>query len=277
MNRIFYILIFIVMMAFVPETMMAQSASESYNNGLALMKSKDYNGAIASFKASMAINKSAANVKKCKAQISKCQKLLKGNVNKATSTPVESMPSRSLKVISAILPIPANPTADIMTSIETIPESSDWTAEMEGSCPWIELIKSMDGKSLILKCKPTDKTVTRDAEINVKYEDLTRKIRVRQQGKDVLLTASELFNKFKKKGGQQLIGITCNSDTTYSNNTNWMIEKAPDWCNAENTSTDLVLKVAPLEKESPFYKTGRTGDVVIRSQDKELIIRVDQK
>ena len=46
----------------------AQSATESYNKGVTLMNKGDYQGAIASFKASMAINKSAANVKKCKAQ-----------------------------------------------------------------------------------------------------------------------------------------------------------------------------------------------------------------
>jgi outer membrane protein assembly factor BamD (BamD/ComL family) len=55
----------------------AQSASDAYNKGVALMNKGDYQGAIASFKASMAINKSAANVKKCNAQISKCNRLAK--------------------------------------------------------------------------------------------------------------------------------------------------------------------------------------------------------
>ena len=275
MNKLIYTLMLIAMMVLLPGTVSAQSASESYSNGLALMKNKDYHGAIASFRASMAINKSAANVKKCKAQINKCQRLLKSN--KTQSASVEFIPSKTLKVINAILPIPADPTADIMTTIEARPDSNDWTAEMAGTCPWIELVKSMDGKSLILKCQPTNMTVSRDAEINVKYGEVERKIKVRQQGRKVNLIASSQFTKFRKKGGQELIEIKCNSDTVYENNTNWYIEKAPEWCNAESTKTDLVLKIAPLEKGTPYYKSGRTGDIILRSQDQECIIRVDQK
>ena len=63
MNRILMILTVIFMMTLNTTYSHAQSASESYDNGLALMKKQDYSGAIACFKASMAINKSAANIK----------------------------------------------------------------------------------------------------------------------------------------------------------------------------------------------------------------------
>ncbi len=273
MNRILRILTVVILMTLTPAFVYAQSASESYDNGMALMKKQDYSGAIASFKASMAINKSAANVKKCKAQIAKCQKLMK-NKGKASAPAVVE---KKLNIPNPILSVPANPANDLGVQIEVFPESNDWTASVVGNVNWIELSKSMDGKYLVLKVSPTDKTIVRQAEVNVEYENLARKIQVNQAGKAVELVASELFTKFKKKGGQMLINVSCNSDTVYANNTNWTIEKAPEWCNAEGTSTNLVLKVDALDKKDPFYKTGRTGDIILRSQRQECVIRVDQK
>lgn len=71
------LMMIIGLLCFTPMVTYAQSANESYNKGVALMNKGDYQEAIASFKASMAINKSAANVKKCKAQIAKCNRLAK--------------------------------------------------------------------------------------------------------------------------------------------------------------------------------------------------------
>jgi hypothetical protein len=184
---------------------------------------------------------------------------------------------KKLNIPNPILSVPANPTNDLGVQIEVFPESNDWTASLVGNVNWIELSKSMDGKYLVLKVSPTDKTIVRHAEVNVEYEKLERKIQVNQAGKAVELVASELFTKFKKKGGQMLINVSCNSDTVYANNSNWTIEKAPEWCNAEGTSTNLVLKVDALDKKDPFYKTGRTGDIILRSQKQECVIRVDQK
>ena len=267
------ILTVILVITLVPVCSYAQSASESFDNGMALMKKQDYNGAIASFKASMAINKSAANVKKCKAQISKCQKLMKNKGKSAAPVAVE----KKLTLSTYTLPVPANPESEFSVKVETLPESSDWTAAPEGNVSWVELSKSMDSRSLQLKVQPTDKTTIRNAMISVSYGTEVKKINVKQAGKAVELIPSSAFTKFKKKGGQLLINITCNSDTTYSNNYNWFIDKAPDWCNAEGTSTNLVLNVEPIDKKDPLYKTGRTGDIIIRSQDQECVIRIDQK
>lgn len=273
MNRILRILTVVILMTLTPAFVYAQSASESYDIGLALMKKKDYSGAISNFNRSMTMNKSAANVKKCKAQIEKCKKLMKGKDKSAAPVATE----KKLNIPHPILSVPANPVNDLGVEIEVIPESNDWTATLEGNVNWIELSKSMDGKYLVLKVSPTDKTIVRHAIVNVEYEKMERKVQVNQAGKAVELVAGELFTKFKKKGGQMLINISCNSDTVYANNTNWIIEKSPDWCKAEGTSTNLVLKVDALDKKDPFYKTGRTGDIILRSQNKECIIRVDQK
>jgi len=267
------ILTVILLIALVPASAYAQSASESFDNGLALMKKKDYDGAIASFKASMAINKSAANVKKCKAQISKCQKLMKSKGKSSAPVVVE----KKLTLSAYTLPVPAAPESEFSVKVETLPESNDWTAVTEGSVTWIELSKSMDSKSLLLKVQPTEKTTVRNASIAVTYGSEVKRVNVRQAGRDVEIIPSTAFTKFKKKGGQLLINITCNSDTTYSNNYNWFIDKAPEWCNAEGTSTNLVLNVEPIDKKDPLYKAGRTGDIIIRSQNQECVIRIDQK
>lgn len=253
----------------------AQSASESYDNGLALMKKQDYSGAIACFKASMAINKSASNVKKCKAQISKCQKLQKNSKGKAPAA--NAAPEKTLDISASFLSIPAEPEPDYSIQINASPDNNDWTAIAEGGVNWIDLSKSMDGKNLRIKFNPSEKTLIRHASIAVSYDNVVKKINITQAGKDVELVPSSMFTKFKKKGGQMLVNINCNSDTIYANNYNWIIEKAPEWCNAEGTSTSLVLNVSPLTKDDPYYKTGRTGDIVLRSQNAECIIRIDQK
>ena len=253
----------------------AQSASESYDNGLALMKKQDYSGAIACFKASMAINKSAANIKKCKAQISKCNKLQQNN--KGKTSVANAAPEKKLNISASTLSVTAATGSDYSIHIDAFPEGNDWTAITEGGLNWIDLSKSMDGKELRIKVSPSEKTLVRHASVAVSYDNIVKKINITQAGKEVELVPSSMFTKFKKKGGQMLININCNSDTTYTNNFNWIIKKAPEWCNAEGTSTSLVLNVSPLTKSDPYYKTGRTGDIVLRSQNEECIIRIDQK
>ena len=58
MKTIFKLLMIIGLLGLIPNPSFAQSASDSYNKGVALMNKGDYQGAIASFKASMAINNS---------------------------------------------------------------------------------------------------------------------------------------------------------------------------------------------------------------------------
>ena len=84
------------LLCFVPYVSYAQSASESYNKGVALMNKGDYQGAIASFKASMAINKSAANVKKCNAQIAKCNRLSKKKKSSGEEETKKVTPAKQL-------------------------------------------------------------------------------------------------------------------------------------------------------------------------------------
>ena len=232
MNRIIRILKVACLLVLIPTFIYAQSASDSYNEGLALMKKQDYAGAIACFKASMTINKSASNVKECNAQIKKCQRLMKGK-----NTPAPASVEKKLTITKPILHVPANPDKDFSIPIETYPESNDWMATVEGEADWVELSKSMDGKNLQIRIKPIDKTVVRSAEITVTYDKLSRKMEIHQAGQKVEFVV-EQFVKFKKKGGQEIIEINCNSDTVYTNNYNWYVDKFPEWCHTEETKTN---------------------------------------
>ena len=278
-KNIFSMLAVVFLLTFVPVSSFAQSADQKYKEGLTLMKKQDYHGAIKSFKASMNINKSAANKKRCNKEINKCNyEIAKGKDPKKrelTDNPV--VQKKKLTLSAYTLTVPANPQSEFSVKVETLPESKDWTAIAEKSVSWVELSKSKDAKALDIKVLPAEKTIARRASIAVSYGQETRRINVIQNGQDVEIVPSTVFTKFKKKGGQTTINIACNSDTLYTSSFNWYIDKAPDWCNAENSKTNLVLNVVPIDKKDPLYKKGRTGDIVIRSQDKECLIRVDQK
>ena len=100
------LMMIIGLLCFAPIVSYAQSASESYNKGVALMNKGDYQEAIASFKASMAINKSAANVKKCNAQIAKCNRLAKkkrsGGVDSSKKAATAKQLTRSTYTLSFV-------------------------------------------------------------------------------------------------------------------------------------------------------------------------------
>lgn len=264
------------MLFLMPCICFAQSASESYNKGVALMNKGEYTEAIACFKASMAINKSAANLKKCRTQINKCQRLQKrGGVS---SKPVVEV-VKTLNVDKILMTFPCDREQTIATAVETTPGNADWTANFATEVNWCRLSKSIDGSTLQVTCSPSNSTILRKAKVNIIYEDLTRSIDVVQQGKEVFLDTNAKFVEFsKKKGGSKKFSVTCESDTLYADKKNWVIEESPKWCNIQVEDNYLItITVDKLTKKDPEFITGRTGDIVLRSQNKKCTIRVDQK
>ena len=277
-HRLLRFVMIIGLLCFAPIASYAQSASESYNKGVALMNKGDYQEAIASFKASMAINKSAANVKKCKAQIAKCNRLSKkkksgGEEEKAAA------PSKQLTLSAYSLAFDAGEDTKYV-GIETMPESSDWMANVASEHEsWCKLGKSMDGKNLQVTCLASNSTLSRQTGITVIYDQVTRFIKLTQKGKKPHIDATKADVKInKRKGGTQKVGISCNSDTLYADNKNWELTKTPDWCEVTATSgNEITIKADALTKNDPEFKSGRTGYIRIESQNEEFIIRVDQK
>jgi hypothetical protein len=273
------LIMFIGLLCFIPNVSYAQSASESYNKGVALMNKGDYQGAIASFKASMAINKSAANVKKCNSQIAKCNRLAKRKKNGGEEETKKVTPSKQLTLTAYSLTFDAGEDTKII-GIETIPESSDWMANVASEHEsWCKLTKSMDGKNLLVTCMATSSTLNRQTGITVIYDQVTRFIKLTQKGNKPHLDATKADVKInKRRGGTQKVGISCNSDTLYSDNKNWELTKTPEWCEViVSSGNEITIKAGPLAKNDPEFKTGRTGYIRIESQNEEFIIRVDQK
>lgn len=278
MNRLLTRLILILGLLCLPAIgCYAQSASDSYNKGLALMKKGDYQGAIASFKASMAINKSADNKKKCNAQINKCKKL----INSGSVGGNDPKPStKVLNVSASTLNYDAETETMKIVGIETQPESNDWLASVpQDAQDWCKLAKSMDGKELQVTCYPAKSTILRKTIINVTYGQQSRQIEVAQKGTKLEFYAETPFVSIsKRRGGEEEVSITCNSDTIYDNKMNWTIVKSPEWCEIKVPDKgQMIIKADKIMKDSPLYKGGRTGDIIMRSQDKEFVIRVDQK
>ena len=278
-TAIFKFMMILGLMCLMPVGGYAQSASESYNKGIALMNKGDYQGAIASFKASMAINKSAANVKKCKAQINKCNKLAKSKRSSSDDDNKKPTPSKQLTLSAYSLSFDAGEETKIV-GIQTLPESSDWIAnvasEHEG---WCKLGKSMDGKNLQVTCLTSNSTLSRQTGITVRYDQATRFIKLTQKGRRPHLEATKTDVKLnKRRGGTQKVGITCNSDTLYSDNKNWILTKTPEWCEVTVSSgNEITIKAEPMAKSDPDFKIGRIGYIRIESQNEEYILRVEQK
>ena len=273
------LMMIIGLLCFTPIVSYAQSASESYNKGVTLMNKGDYQEAIASFKASMAINKSAANVKKCKAQIAKCNRLAKKKKSSSDDEQKNTAPSKQLTLSAYSLAFDAGEETKYV-GIETMPESSDWIANVASEHEsWCKLGKSMDGKNLQVTCLATSSTLSRQTGITVIYDQVTRFIKLFQKGKKPHIDATKADVKInKRKGGTQKIGINCNSDTLYSDNKNWELTKFPDWCDVTVTSgNEITIKADPMDKNDPEFKSGRFGYIRIESQNEEFIIRVDQK
>ena len=262
------------MLLIIPFVSFAQSASDSYNKGIALMNKAAYTEAIACFRASMAINKSAANVKKCRTQINKCQRLQKRSA--ASVKPVVEM--ARLDVNKTLMTFPADREQTIAAKVESAPANVDWTAVLSANASWCRLTKSMDGSELHVTCSPSNSTIQRTASVNIIFGELTHTINIVQKGKAVHLDTDSKFVSFtKRKGGSKVIIVNCESDTLYAANKNWIIEERPSWCTLEENQYTLKVTVNKLTKKDADYKTGRTGDIVLRSQNKKCTIRVDQK
>jgi hypothetical protein len=277
MNRFLKILTVILLMTLTTVHTYAQSASDAYNKGVALMNKGDYQGAIASFKASMAINKSAANVKKCNAQISKCNRLAKKKTTDRKDEPKKT--TQKTLVVSAKNVGFEAAGGERIIGVLTQPESNDWIANVASEHEsWCKLSKSMNGKELQIECLPSNSTISRYTGITVIYDQETQFIQLTQKGKDAEITAHPNDVKFKLKGGTEKVAISCNSDTLYADNKNWQLSKRPDWCEVYvGSSNEITVKVKEVKKGDPIYESGRSGDIILKSQNQECIIRVDQR
>lgn len=200
-------------------------------------------------------------------------------------------------------------------NIAVTAHSLDWQLNIpkgiSGEENFVKANRSNDAKSIDIFVDPNPTTIKRKQTINVSLGSLKENIEVVQSGKPVRLSASESLIEIGLKGGKKSLQIYTNSDSTIASNNNltWYIESKPGWveitsevqkkkgflnkaissignmvsntsvdANAADTKTSDVKVIAKkVEKSDPAYLRGRTGEIVIVSQDKKIRIMVQQK
>lgn len=300
MKRLLTILSMMLCFSMVVLESHAQSASESYNTGLAQMKKKQYAAAIKSFEASKIIDSSKANINKCNKQIKICQtnmKKAKGGDAPAKSAPVSlaiNLEKESLEF-----------KGDEMTQQDIKVEATEsWTTSllrMEDGF-WCSAEKVNGGETLRITCKASDRTIDRSTTVTVKTAHDIKSVQVSQKrGAAVELgTDKTKLKAFSKKGGEEVLNIYSNSDTTYVDHYNWEIVEKPTWVKrlgtkaAETSAIDkfknifvkktdttlrerLHVNELSIKIEPNLSGKAREGNIVIRSQEAQLVILVKQK
>lgn len=308
-------LLFVILLSIFPAFTFAQSAGDLYNAGISLMAKKDYDGAIKSFNASMTINKSEDNVKKCTTKINEC-KWYKSQVNPPRKeTPKEPDPvviPASLKVSSNDILVTCQGLTEDghlpIISVSASPQANEWSVEPEDG-NWFTVIHSNDQNLFSLKIKENNSDSMRESIITVKSGDLEEKISIKQeklitikahyekekQGSKAKQIIDDIGGWFKsedsdqdiinvsKKGESGVCIIACNSERRYDNGANWRVVELPEWCSQRKVKSngkdaepnELVLAFGELDKK----KDGpyRNGDIKIESQGIVKVIRVVQK
>lgn len=300
MKRLLTILTMMLCLSMVTTGSYAQSASESYNTGLAQMKKKQYAAAIKSFEASKIIDSSKANVNKCNKQIKICQnnmKKAKGGDAPAKTAPI----SLAIKLEKDQLEF----RGDAMTQQDIKVEATErWTTSLlrleDGF--WCSVENVNGGETLRVTCKASDRTIDRTTLVTVKSDHDIKSVNVHQlRGAAVELgTDKTKLKTFSKKGGEEVLNIYSNSDTTYVDHYNWEIVEKPNWVKrlgtkaAETSAIDkfknifvkktdetlrerLHVNELSIKIEPNLSGKAREGNIVIRSQEAQLVIQVKQR
>lgn len=286
------------------------STARSYKNrGKTQLSIKEYDEAIKDFGTSKVIDKSAKNLKKCNAQIALCKRERPKKIHDSNSNDNDGLNVivDRLAIEPHELLFEAKPLKSQDVKVES--SSKDWfVSKSPMDSAWCRTGKEENGRVLTTICLNNNSTLERTAKLTITMKSKTALLVIKQKGKDVELAAESPFVNVKKKGGQKVVYIGCNSDSLYSDGNNWTVVKMPVWCkrsygNSPDTSSGqkwikslpsdneyknisdskqpnsykLVFDIEKIDKSDPDYKKGRTGDIVLRSQSKEYVIRIDQK
>lgn len=284
MTRFLKIIILLFTISLAPAYSYAQSASDLFSKGMSLKSNGKYQEAINSFKASMAINSKADNVKKCNQQIKQCEKLMRKRPSKDDYSSSSSSTQRNtLRVNTNELFFPGDKEQTIEVDVESQP-AGVWTAVVDPKDKdWLHLAKSAAKEALEITCDPSSQTIPRDAIVTVSNGGYNQQIKVSQTGKKPTLKISQPIIDIGKKGGKEVISVECNSDTTYSTGRNFVIVDKPNWvllnisgAKSVKEAAKLELQIEKLKKDDINYKSGRSGAILIRSQEVDAEIKIEQ-
>lgn len=276
---------------------------------------QSYALAIKKFKAAKALYATDAKKKLCDDQIRLCKPSPASSSSKVKAkveTP-EPAPAPAFAVSKKRIDFEGDKAGSLNIAV-TAP-SLDWQLNIPtgiaGEENFVKANRSNDAKSVDILVDPNPTTINRQQTINVSLGSQKETITVVQSGKTVRLSSSENLIEVGLKGGKKSLEIYTNSDSTITSNNNltWYIESKPGWVEltsevqkkkgflnkalnsinsivsstsvdagaADTKTSDVKVIINKVEKSDPAYLSGRSGEIVIASQDKKIRIMVQQK
>ena len=290
------------------------NADKLFNEGKKLMEKgtrQSYAQAIKKFKAAKALYATEAKKKLCDDQIRLCKP--SPTPNPKPKPKPEPTPEPAFAVSKNRIDFEGDKAGSLNIAV-TAP-SLDWQLNIPtgivGEENFVKANRSNDAKSVDIVVDPNPTTINRQQTINVSLGAQKKSITVRQSGKPVRLSSSENLIEVGLKGGKKSLEIYTNSDSTITSNNNltWYIESKPGWVEltsevqkkkgflnkalnsinsivsstsvdagaADTKTSDVKVIIQKVEKSDPAYLSGRTGEIVVASQDKRIRIMVQQK
>ena len=300
------VLFFFVLSVACPIYAQTSKGDQLFAEGQAFQKKKQYQKAIAKYKAAKVAYTSPEKKQMCDDQIKLCKP---GPVQTPKENEVEEKKKDSLVIAPKQITFEAGKESAVEISVVT--GDSSWTAEAStriyGDSAFITVKKTNDGKNLRIYPEANNTTLTRHQHIFVSTSECKDTVYVEQPGKIVTLRTSENLLNYKLKGGSKTIEVITNSDSIVASNNNehWYVESKPDWIETnidmstqtsptslkgylakptktvladDEKSSKLSITVVPLLKSDSEYASGRKGEVIIAAQSKRYkIIVVQQK
>lgn len=294
-------ILLILTLFILPISMYAQKAANNlYNKGIAaqkIMTIESQEEAIDFFTKAKKAYDSKANKAKCDAAIAKSEE------NKKNLVPdVLAIDTESLNFMDVSAPGYIN----VNTNRE------DWSVKLkstEGGSDFAVAKKTEDGRQIKITCLDNKTYQNRTAIFEVTAGKLTKEIVVEQKGLHVNFAVQTGMTSIecKKKGGSVSVIVGSDSKETYgeNNSLNWHVISKPDWADVsgslkkakenlwdridrifKGTDESLVangviseanIMILRIDKNSDEYATGRIGEVILESGNKQITIKLLQK
>lgn len=275
----------------------AQSADGLYKEGMKLIaaaKKKQSKADVASlceqakakFNGSKIVDKSTKNKNRCDKAIKEAENVKRNYPQKPSQTTKASISCDPDK-----LQFEATDSEQKTINVSVKGKNKEWTAETdEKGQKWCMTEIADDGETLTISCSENTETVGRQTVVTLSAEGAKKTISIYQKPAEVVISSDKAFVKFSKKAKKpEIIVVNCNSSVFDNDGFNIRTAKKPEWCDITYMPLDpkdsqsatrkwqVSIQAHPLEKSNPAYKSGRTDDLVLVSQETELVIRIDQK
>lgn len=316
---------FLLTLIFTTGIMFAQSSGDKlYNQGLQLQKTmtiQAQNSAISKFNSAKKLYDSAAKKAQCDQAISVSRSIIAnlkgggggGKNNRNGGNSAQTHIQEEVRVAPKLEVSNSQFDLDLIGKTLTVnvnTNQDNWS---------VSPILTSYGSSFISVNKTGDSAFdiivpqnysaqSREQKVMVTAGDITKYVTVTQTGRHVDIDANKKTLKFKEKGGDQKIDVSCNSDISYEDNynENWYIESKPSWIivtinekrekgffskmldkgeelikgkksdDATMVKSSITVTCAHLQPGTAEAFTGRKGEIVLRSGDTILTIYVSQ-